>query len=438
MKDFFAKIIFVLLDVFIIILAVYLAFACRDTWGSLEPHTISYHTYLTFYPIYLIIIALFTYEGIYTFRYDFWHESRIVIKVIILSIILVFAYLAMTKSIENYSRLVIGLSFMYMMFLIPLAKNITKKVLYKLKLWQKKAKIYGDDPFLTAEIYGNPYLGYIKPKSKEAFSTIFINSKGNDTKTLKTVLSKQMKQNHEVIFIPLMDDYDLTHSHIYELSNTRTNLIVYRNRLKSWYRRIIQQSFNYFLALILLPILLPLIGILALLIKRESKGDVFFSHGRIGQNNQKIPTLKFRSMYADAQERLDKLLEEDPAIKEEWEKSFKLKNDPRVTKIGAFLRKTSLDELPQIFNVLMGQMNFVGPRPILQEELDKYYQKDASYYLMVKPGITGLWQVSGRSDTDYDFRVKTDKWYVLNWSLWLDIVILIKTVKVVLKRDGAY
>jgi undecaprenyl-phosphate galactose phosphotransferase len=417
---------------------VYLAFACRDTWGSLEPHTISYHTYLTFYPIYLIIIALFTYEGIYTFRYDFWHESRIVIKVIILSIILVFAYLAMTKSIENYSRLVIGLSFMYMMFLIPLAKNITKKVLYKLKLWQKKAKIYGDDPFLTAEIYGNPYLGYIKPKSKEAFSTIFINSKGNDTKTLKTVLSKQMKQNHEVIFIPLMDDYDLTHSHIYELSNTRTNLIVYRNRLKSWYRRIIQQSFNYFLALILLPILLPLIGILALLIKRESKGDVFFSHGRIGQNNQKIPTLKFRSMYADAQERLDKLLEEDPAIKEEWEKSFKLKNDPRVTKIGAFLRKTSLDELPQIFNVLMGQMNFVGPRPILQEELAKYYQKDASYYLMVKPGITGLWQVSGRSDTDYDFRVKTDKWYVLNWSLWLDIVILIKTVKVVLKRDGAY
>ncbi|SFV61331.1 Undecaprenyl-phosphate galactosephosphotransferase [hydrothermal vent metagenome] len=143
-------------------------------------------------------------------------------------------------------------------------------------------------------------------------------------------------------------------------------------------------------------------------------------------------------MYSDAQERLEKLLLENPLMREEWEKSFKLKNDPRVTKIGAFLRKTSLDELPQIFNVLMGQMNFVGPRPILQEELDTYYQDNASYYLMVKPGITGLWQVSGRSDTDYDFRVKTDKWYVLNWSLWLDIVILIKTIKVVLKRDGAY
>jgi undecaprenyl-phosphate galactose phosphotransferase len=109
-----------------------------------------------------------------------------------------------------------------------------------------------------------------------------------------------------------------------------------------------------------------------------------------------------------------------------------------VTKVGAILRKTSLDELPQIFNVLMGQMNFVGPRPIIQEELDKYYKDNSSYYLMVKPGITGLWQVSGRSNTDYTFRVNTDKWYVLNWSLWLDIVILIKTVKVVLKRDGAY
>jgi undecaprenyl-phosphate galactose phosphotransferase len=439
MKDLFAKAIFVLLDILMITLAVYLAFNCRGTWGdSLETHTISYHTYLTFYPLYIILIALFTYEGIYTFRYDFWHESRLVIKVIIFSTILVFAYLAMTKSIENYSRLVIGLSFIFMMLLIPLSKNISKKVLYKLKLWQKKAKIYGNDSFLTAEIYGNPYLGYIKPQTGEVFSTLFVNSKGNDVQTLKTVLSNQMQENHEVIFIPLMDDYDLTHSHIYELSNTRTNLIVYRNRLKSWYRRIIQQSFNYLLAILLLPILLPIIAILALLIKRESKGAVFFSHSRIGQNNRKIPTLKFRSMYSDAQERLDKLLLEDPAIKEEWENNFKLKNDPRVTKIGAFLRKTSMDELPQIFNVLMGHMNFVGPRPIIQEELDKYYKKKSCYYLMVKPGITGLWQVSGRSDTDYDFRVNTDRWYVLNWSLWLDIVILIKTIKVVLKRDGAY
>ncbi len=102
------------------------------------------------------------------------------------------------------------------------------------------------------------------------------------------------------------------------------------------------------------------------------------------------------------------------------------------------MRKTSLDELPQIFNIFRLEMSLVGPRPVLEEEIKRYYKDDAKYYYMVKPGITGLWQVSGRSDTDYDFRVKTDKWYVLNWSLWLDFVILFKTVKVVLKREGAY
>ncbi len=438
MKDIIAKFIFIIFDIFMIILSLYLAFILRDSFNTLEPHTIPYITYLSFYPIYIITIGLFAYEGMYHYRYDFWHESRLIIKAIIFSSIFVFAYLAMTKSIENYSRLVIGFSFLFMMFFIPLAKNISKKLLHKLGLWCKKAEIYGKDPFLTAEIYGNPYLGYVKPKKDEELSTIFVNSSGSNSESLKKVLACQIKKKHEVIFIPLMRDYDLTHSHIYELSNTRTNLIVYKNRLKSWYRRIFQQTFNYLLALALLPVLLPLIGILAILIKKGSKGPVFFAHNRVGQNGKVIPTLKFRSMYSDAKERLDKLLKEDADIKEEWEKNFKLKNDPRITKIGNFLRKTSLDELPQIFNVLKGEMNFVGPRPVIQEEIDNYYKEDAEYYFMVKPGITGLWQVSGRSDTDYDFRIETDKWYVLNWSLWVDIVILFKTVKTVLKREGAH
>ena len=438
MKDIIAKGIFIFLDVAMIILSVYLAFLLRDSIKTLEIHTIPYLTYLTFYPLYIILIAFFAYEGIYTYRYDFWQESRLVIKVILFSAVLVFAYLAMTKSIEDYSRLVIGFSFVLMAFFIPLAKNISKKFLYKIGLWQKKAKIYGDDSFLTAEIYGNPYLGYIRPKSKEELSTIFVNSKGNDPETLKKILASQIKKNHEVIFIPLMGDYDLTLSHIYELSNTRTNLIVYQNRLKSWYRKWIQELFNYCLVLISLPILLPFIALFALLIKKDSPGPIFFVHHRVGQNGKSIPMLKFRSMYTDAKQRLEQLCQEDSNIKEEWEKNFKLQNDPRVTKIGKFLRETSLDELPQIFNVLKGDMNFVGPRPVIKEEIEQYYKKDAQYYFMVKPGITGLWQVSGRSDTDYAFRVETDKWYVLNWSLWLDIVILFKTIKAVLKKEGAY
>jgi lipopolysaccharide/colanic/teichoic acid biosynthesis glycosyltransferase len=438
MKSLLSKIVFILSDSAMLVLSLVLAFLLRDLFVTLDVHTIPIATYTTFYPLYIIILGILFYEGIYSFRYDFWHETRLILKGLLLAALIVFAYLAMTKTIENYSRLVIGISFICMAVLIPLSKNVLKRTLFRLGLWQKRALIHGNDHFLTEEIYNNHYLGYIRPNGNKTPPTLFINPKGSSVDGLQTLLSNEIKQKHEVIFIPLMEDYDLTHSHIYELSNTRTNLIVYTNRLKSWYRRVFQESFNYLLALLLLPFLLPLIGIFAILIKLESPGPLFFTHKRMGRGGKVIPTYKFRSMYHDAQERLDKLLKEDMALKEEWEKHFKLKNDPRITKIGAFLRRTSLDELPQIFNILRGEMNFVGPRPVTKEEIALYYKEDAEYYSMVKPGITGLWQVGGRSDTDYDHRVKIDKWYVLNWSLWLDIVILLKTVKVVLKQEGAY
>lgn len=142
-------------------------------------------------------------------------------------------------------------------------------------------------------------------------------------------------------------------------------------------------------------------------------------------------------MVINSKEVLDKLLLENEDARDEWNKTFKLKNDPRVTKIGAFLRRTSLDELPQLFNVLMGQMSLVGPRPIITEEL-KRYNDEVDYYLLSKPGMTGLWQVSGRSDVDYETRVYLDAWYVKNWSMWNDIAILFKTISVVLNKDGAY
>ena len=174
------------------------------------------------------------------------------------------------------------------------------------------------------------------------------------------------------------------------------------------------------------------------MIKATSHGPVFYFHKRVGRNGCIINVLKFRTMFSDADERLQKILARDPEKRREWEVSFKIKDDPRITAIGKFLRKTSLDELPQIFNVITGDMSLIGPRPVVPYELETYYKDNAPYYLMVRPGITGLWQVSGRSNTGYDFRVATDIWYVLNWSVWLDIVILMKTIVVVLRRDGAY
>lgn len=143
-------------------------------------------------------------------------------------------------------------------------------------------------------------------------------------------------------------------------------------------------------------------------------------------------------MYQDADIRLKEILKNDEEARKEWNMYYKLKNDPRITKIGKFLRKSSLDEVPQIFNVLKGEMSFVGPRPVLQDELDKYYKELSSYYYMVRPGITGLWQISGRNELNYEMRVAKDSWYVLNWSIWLDIVILFKTPGAVFQKKGAY
>ncbi len=441
MKEILSRFFFILVDLMAIVLAILLAFALRNIMDSFNllsnAHSINISNYLNFWPIYIVTIAILAYEGIYTHRYDFWHESRLIFKALFFSLIIVLAYLALTKSVQNYSRIVIVFSFALMAFLIPFLKGLIKNLLFRLGIWQKPVKVFANDPFLKKELFNNHYLGYIPAKNKEP-KTVFINSSNGSLENLRHFIDTELQNRHEVNFIPLMNDYDLTQSHIYSLFNTRTNLIVFQNRLKSKYRQGIQFVFNYSLAIMILPLLLPIIGVIALLIKKESPGPIFFTHTRIGKNGKPIPTLKFRSMYVDADKRLEKLLEENPVVKEEWERNFKLKNDPRVTKIGSFLRKTSLDELPQIFNILRGDMYFVGPRPVVQKEIEIYYRENAVYYYMVKPGITGLWQVSGRSDTDYDFRVNTDKWYVINWSIWLDIIILFKTIKVVLKREGAY
>ena len=223
-----------------------------------------------------------------------------------------------------------------------------------------------------------------------------------------------------------------------QLLKSNLNYIQVNNNFKYLLNSIVKRFYDIILSIILLPILLVIIFIIAFFIKLTSKGPIFYGHKRVGRYGKTIKVLKFRSMYQDADVRLKEILANDMEAKKEWETYYKLKNDPRVTPVGKFLRKTSLDELPQIFNVIKGDMSFVGPRPVIQDEIDKYYKELASYYYMVRPGITGLWQISGRNDIDYDTRVAKDSWYVLNWSVWLDIVILFKTPGAVFQRKGAY
>lgn len=199
----------------------------------------------------------------------------------------------------------------------------------------------------------------------------------------------------------------------------------------------IKTILDFILAFLGIIILSPVYLYIAYKIKKEDGGKIIYAYDCIGKHGKVFKCYKFRSMIENSQEVLKKYLEDNVEARSEWETFYKLKNDPRITKIGAKLRKSSLDELPQFFNVLKGDMSLVGPRQIVKGEIIKF-GKYIDLYYSVKPGITGYWQVCGRSEVDYKTRVEMTVWYINNWSLLLDIKILIKTVSVVLRKTGAY
>jgi len=439
LKDYSAKTLLFILDLLTIAAAISFAYVVRNLFGdSLFSivHTFPLSSYITFYPFYFVPLLIFLYEGIYSCRFDFWHESRLIAKGLILSLIIILAYLALSKSIQEYSRTVIVLSFMLMAILLPLTKNISKKLLYHFKLWHRAAVVYGNDSFFEDEIFGNAYLGYVKT-DKEGAKTVFLHSKENEVVELQKRIKKEIAHSHEVIFVPLVSDYDLTHCEIYELSNTRTNLIVLKNRLKSKIRLLFKKGSDMILFLIVFPLLLPILAIIAYKIKKqEPDSSIYFKQERMGKNGTLFTCYKFRTMAEDGDAILKEYLANNPQEIENYKKFHKYENDPRITKVGHLLRRTSLDELPQVFNVLKGEMSFIGPRPYMLNEKEKI-GGDLETVLTVKPGITGLWQVSGRSDVDFLSRVELDVWYIQNWNLWMDLVILLKTVKTVLNKKGA-
>ncbi len=209
------------------------------------------------------------------------------------------------------------------------------------------------------------------------------------------------------------------------------------NNLLDPTKRVLKRSFELGLTYATLPFWGPVCGLLAALIWLEDRTSPVFKQRRIGQGGAVFETLKFRTMVPDAETVLKQKLEEDPDLRAEWEKSFKLKKDPRITRMGKFLRKTSLDEIPQLINVLRGEMSLIGPRPLPRYHYDQLSESVLKLRKRVKPGMTGLWQVSGRSDAGNEGMELWDPYYVRNWSLWLDIVILVRTVRVVLLGSGA-
>jgi undecaprenyl-phosphate galactose phosphotransferase len=443
-------------------------------FAGLVPFDFSLGHYVRFWWILLIFISAIAYEKLYVKRLTLSDETREMIKAVTASVIVVFAIVSLGKLSDVISRLVIVFVWLYGLVIFPSFRLLGKKTLSALGLWREPAVIIGAGNTgmeIARGIMREPHLGYkiigflddaeekkgmeirIDNTTYKVFgktrhfrkfvnllhiSTVVIAIPSLSLQKMSEITSEVQRYTKSVLLVPDLKGIALLNTELYHLFMQQLFLLKTNNNLKSLFNRFVKRSFDLTVAMLFFPLFFLLAGVIGILVKIDSPGPVFYSHLRIGQKGKPIRVYKIRTMYLDAREKLKEFLEKDQSAREEWGTFFKLKNDPRVTRTGKWLRGTSLDELPQIINIIKGDMSLVGPRPVLQEEIDYYYKDYADYYFMVKPGMTGLWQTSGRNVVNYDFRVKLDTWYVLNWSLWFDIVILFKTIRVVLNKEGAY
>ncbi|MBE8949486.1 MAG: undecaprenyl-phosphate galactose phosphotransferase WbaP [Quinella sp. 3Q1] len=267
--------------------------------------------------------------------------------------------------------------------------------------------------------------------------TVVIAAPGLGKERLQELISEIQPHVKNISFVPDLIGTPMSSVELSLLFSEKILMLNLRNNLSRPYNRIMKRLFDLVLTIVGGLMISPVLLAIALAVAIENRGHVIFAHRRVGAAGKKFSCYKFQTMVPDAEAKLKKYLAENPAAWQEWEETFKLTNDPRVTKLGNFLRRTSLDELPQLWNVIRGEMSLVGPRPIVQAEVPRYGKNIREYY-MVLPGITGMWQVSGRSDTTYPERVAMDTWYVRNWSVWIDLMYLFKTVKAVVQGRGAY
>jgi Undecaprenyl-phosphate galactose phosphotransferase WbaP len=401
----------------------------------------------------------------YSDRRPFWDELGDILRLTSSLALLDMTLIASTR--WNSSRLWWLLVWLIAVVMIVWGRMLTRMLLKQFGLWTRPTIIIGQGPNANdaaVALQSEPRMGFqvagyvdvtqTQPELKLNGRTLKNSAELQvlaDQPGIQWVIALEHSQSDQrehwlrtlaqwgatdISVIPAMRGVPLYGTDMSHFFSHEVALLRVRNNLRRWPARLTKRLFDLSSAAFLLLVLSPLMLIIALALKLEG-GPILFAHTRVGKNGKAFRCFKFRSMVPNAEDKLQKLLQHNPALKAEWDKEHKLKDDPRISKLGAFLRRNSLDELPQLLNVLKSEMSLVGPRPIVREELQKY-GIEKSYYLMVRPGMTGLWQVSGRNDVDYETRVYLDAWYVKNWSLWYDLAILFKTIKVVLWRNGAY
>jgi len=401
----------------------------------------------------------------YTYRKPFWSELKQIQQTLAALAVFDLALVALSK--WDFSRFHWFLLWSACMVLLPLMRYLVKKGLNRLSLWRWPCVIIGcndnaRDAYLalsSERLMGFDIVGFVAEDPSCDSSPVaglpLLSDRIEDLlqqyPNIHFFLALEYEQREQrdywlrtlaqhrirnVAVIPTLRGIPLYGTDVSHFFSHEVLMLRIRNNLERFSARVLKRLFDLLISSSLLLLLSPVFAYIGWKVSRDG-GSPFYGHVRVGQNGQRFKCYKFRSMILNSQAVLQKLLDTDPAARDEWDKDFKLKNDPRITPIGHFIRKTSLDELPQLWNVLKGDMSLVGPRPVVDAELERYAE-DVDYYLMAKPGITGLWQVSGRNDIDYSTRVYLDSWYVKNWSLWYDLAILFKTVGVVFRKEGAY
>lgn len=466
-RKYFVIIIFILLDYFSVIAAEQGAVCVRNFFG--EHSSILHISWLNYWVIFPILYLFFIYiNQLYSRCMPFYREVEQLFKSCCYATVSIIFVLYAARLAAHTSRLFVGLFGIFTFIFIVLLRYLVKNFLCSQKLLQIPVLIIGagktaellakaitqdagmgykiigllEDNKVYKGILSNfPVLGNFseaeKLIKKLGVRHVFIAAPGLEEHKLGMLIYRIQPLVENIGVIPNLVNVPTGGVEIETLFNEKILILRMKNNLAREWNRFLKIIFDYVLTILGTLLILPILIFIALWIYVDSPGTVIFKHIRIGKNGKEFPCYKFRTMCVDADERLAELLAKDEIARKEWERDFKLKNDPRITKSGAFLRKTSLDELPQIFNVLRGEMSLVGPRPVVYEELSRYKEFVGDYF-MVRPGITGLWQVSGRSDTTYEERVQMDSWYVRNWSVWLDVMLLCRTVKAVIAGKGAY
>jgi Undecaprenyl-phosphate galactose phosphotransferase WbaP len=450
-------------DVLTLLLSVAISVACKLSVGQ----SVNLASYVRLWPFLFVFIAVYAAVGLYSgvalsppdeLRRATWSSGLV--------FILLGATTVSFRGASNYVTWTLLLAMLLSIILLPLLRALAREAFAQESWWGYPAVMFGAGPGSQRVIrilLADPGIGLKPvavvddaPDSSRAIQGVPVIRSvdvpsfllGCDKSSYAVVTMPEVRGDH---FLSEIERQGFRFSHI----------LVIPNLLDFWSLWVSPKSVGGMLGLevcqqVLVPerqwtkrmldllltvggaiICLPLFVLIAMWIKWDSPGPVFYSQRRIGYRGKDFRAWKFRSMISHADRVLEKHLLQDSRLREEWERTHKLRDDPRLTRVGRFLRRTSLDELPQLWNVWKGEMSLVGPRPIVDAEVARY-GSGFGLYTKVRGGLTGLWQVSGRTDTSYEERVQLDKYYVRNWSVWLDLCILFRTIGVVLLRKGAY